>query len=316
MPGCEICGETRNRVVGVRGRHDRPVRNVVCLRCGLVYVSPLPSPASLKEFYEREYRSIYSAAGTEPTAAFLEAQIPTVQERLDFSKPYLSEGLRVLEIGCGTGHFLSLLRKTYSCAVVGLEPGPYGEYARRKEGIDVHTGFLEDAAFEAASFDVVALWHVVEHFPHPQEALARIRNWLRPTGVLLLEVPNLRRWCREVRFQMDEQFFQDAHLFSFTERTLLLLLRRAGFAPVGVDVDRSPWTHLFVAARPDRFREAKDLLSDSENGGGDDWREVVRMIDYGRGTRLERIRHILGLKWKTWRRRKGRSGAEKVQIKE
>jgi SAM-dependent methyltransferase len=136
---------------------------------------------------------------------------------------------RVLDIGCGNGDFLhSLKRRGWDAH--GVEFSAKAAELARSRGIDVHRGELRSAAYPASFFDVVTLWHVVEHLPDPLTELAEVRRILRDDGLLVVEVPNsdclTRRLCG-VRWR---QFDVPRHLQHFTPLTLKQALTRAGFA--------------------------------------------------------------------------------------
>src|SRR4051794_7499750 len=106
-------------------------------------------------------------------------------------------GGRLLEVGSAGGHFLAAAREA-GYDVLGIEPSGAGaEAARRRFGLEVREGFVEEIALPAESFDAIASFHVLEHIPDPLPALERLHSWLKPGGALVLEVPN--RVSRQAR---------------------------------------------------------------------------------------------------------------------
>jgi SAM-dependent methyltransferase len=100
---------------------------------------------------------------------------------------------RVLDVGCNLGSFLAALRDRTGCSVTGLEPAPTpAKYAREHFHLDVREACLDDAAgsFSPASFDLITLWHVVEHLWAPRRDLQIVGSLLKPGGTLIVEVPN------------------------------------------------------------------------------------------------------------------------------
>ena len=65
----------------------------------------------------------------------------------------------------------------------------------RRSAVPVTTGFVQDAAFPAGSFDVVTMYHALEHVEDPSAILSRLRDWMVDQGVLLIEVPNVEAVC-------------------------------------------------------------------------------------------------------------------------
>lgn len=103
-------------------------------------------------------------------------------------------------------------------------------YARDVEGLDVRVGQLSDLDLPVNGFDLIILWHVLEHIPDPQSTLHAVARLLRPGGVLLVAVPNVgspeARWGRDGWFHLDVP----RHLVHFDGPTLRNLLKRAGLS--------------------------------------------------------------------------------------
>jgi SAM-dependent methyltransferase len=94
-------------------------------------------------------------------------------------------------------------------------------------GVPVATGFIQDAAFPAASFDVVTMYHALEHVEDPSSILSQLRGWMVVGGVLLIEVPNVEAVCIAPAHR-----FHFAHFYNFNRDVLEALGRKAGFEPV------------------------------------------------------------------------------------
>src|SRR5262249_17278387 len=98
---------------------------------------------------------------------------------------------RILEVGCGRGLLLDALsRLGHECH--GTErPGLAAKRAQRTVGVKVYTASLDLCNLEKEYFDLIILWHVLEHLENPVETLAQIFQLLRVGGILIIEVPNL-----------------------------------------------------------------------------------------------------------------------------
>lgn len=104
----------------------------------------------------------------------------------------LAEGTpgRLLDVGCGNGDFLAVMRMLgWSIAGIELDPGA-AALAGRALGIHVHAGTLDNAPYEAGSFDAVVSNHVIEHVHDPMGFLERTLRLLRPEGRLVVVTPN------------------------------------------------------------------------------------------------------------------------------
>ena len=90
---------------------------------------------------------------------------------------------------------------------------------------------MEEAPIDAGSYDVVTIWHVLEHLDDPGAALERIHSWLRPRGGLLVGVPNLR--SLQARLGGDRWYHLDVprHRVHFTGGGLRALLSLTASRP-------------------------------------------------------------------------------------
>ena len=115
--------------------------------------------------------------------------------------------------------------------VRGIEPSRISSAAARERGAPVETIPLERAEVDAASRDLVVLWHVLEHLDDPAQALLRVRGWIADDGRVVISVPNLD--SLQARLGGDRWFHQDVprHRVLFTRNGLDRLLRRTGFTP-------------------------------------------------------------------------------------
>ena len=147
----------------------------------------------------------------------------------------------VLEIGCGGGANLSELKRRYpACRTVGVELQPEAAaVALRHHAVDeVRSGDILDAAavdFADASFDVIVMSHVLEHFSEPARVIARALPWLAPQGRLLVALPNVRHvsvllelfWRGDFRYR-DAGILDATHLRFFTRKSALRFFQHNG----------------------------------------------------------------------------------------
>jgi 2-polyprenyl-3-methyl-5-hydroxy-6-metoxy-1,4-benzoquinol methylase len=271
---CAVCGVDDARRLSRRARWGQRVTTVVCRRCGLVYASPRPERERLARFYREHIYTQYIDARGRFTERLLAASRRQARDTFDFFVGRAGvrlAGTRVLEVGCGLGDFLVLARQG-GARVLGLElDGPYADFAEKEHGLSIARGRIEDLD-TAARFDVIALFHVVEHLEDPVGILAALRPRLAGGGRLFIEVPNFMGPWR-IPFT---EFLRLEHLYNFSPDTLRRVLARAGFRVTSQDHD--PFL-LRVVAEPGTN---DDGAPSAGRHGGDVLRHVITWRVRGR----------------------------------
>jgi methionine biosynthesis protein MetW len=185
-------------------------------------------------------------------------------------------GVRVLDVGCGTGSVTLIANHGKGNEVVGIEPDPQRAALARSRGVNANCGLL-DEAFVAREqpFDVVMMADVLEHMVDPGAALKLVGAALKPGGHLLISVPNVAHWTVRLnllfgRFDYAEYGIMDVtHLRWFYSRTIRNLVEEAGLKIVmmrqtaGVDLpvyQRSPFRQIHKRARHALVRIANRLF--------------------------------------------------------
>jgi 2-polyprenyl-3-methyl-5-hydroxy-6-metoxy-1,4-benzoquinol methylase/rRNA maturation protein Nop10 len=197
---CEMCGdktETHN-VLGQRlnkSQGFRPknkigicVSIVECTNCGLIYSNPQPIPLDIQDHYgippEEYWKDEYFVL--QPT--YFSSQIEEAKKILGFTP-----GMKALDIGAGIGKaMLSMQSKGFD--VYGLEPSiPFYEKAISVMGLEkekLKLGTIEELDYDREFFDFITFGAVLEHLYEPSKSLEKALSWLKPNGIIHIEVPS------------------------------------------------------------------------------------------------------------------------------
>jgi 2-polyprenyl-3-methyl-5-hydroxy-6-metoxy-1,4-benzoquinol methylase len=169
------------------------------------------------------------------------------QARADLVSRIPAGAISALDVGCSRGETARLLRKAGVTRVVGIEPDA-GDAADAAKLCDrVLTVQLEDVREEfSGQFDAVLFGDVLEHLIDPAAALARVRPWLSPRGVVVASVPNLGHWSvigdlLEGRFDyVPYSILSGTHVRHFTRQTLGDLFEASGYRVVSIETVTFP----------------------------------------------------------------------------
>lgn len=230
---CALCGADDTAVVATKGDLTEDMTTVACRRCALVYLNPRPTIAAYDDFHVADFlaqRHGISAAGD--VAYKVKGSELAMKSAVEhFLRPVLRPGIRVLDVGCGIGTQLHLIKKDVPDAVVrGIELATVDVDAAKKfYGLDLFAGSLEQfaSAHPAERFDLIVLHHTFEHLPDPRSSLRTLASLLAPRGTLFIAVPNVMNIRKR-----PEIFFQIAHPYAYAPATLQKMLALAGFSVI------------------------------------------------------------------------------------
>jgi SAM-dependent methyltransferase len=247
---CNLCGSSHRQPLFERADDltgdPQPHRLVRCRGCGLQYVSPRPAAEEIARFYTPQFVS-YQFVLAGPGASLRDRAVDAITRsaarqrvRLLEATAKLGPDTRVLDLGCGKGVFLHHLRQRHGCDVTGVDfEAEAVRYCRDELGLRAIQGGAADLSQLAPGFDIVTLWHFLEHEFDPLAALQAAHRLLAADGRLVVEVPNADSLENAVFGERSYLYDLPRHLYHFTPATLRALLERAGF-----EVERQRFTCL------------------------------------------------------------------------
>jgi len=219
--GCFACGATE--VTRVDGP-PAPWQYVACARCHHASLVPMPNASELREHYNSAYMV--------PLDAYLgstKRHVRTAAAAIGARPPG-----RMLEVGCSYGAVLAAFRSR-GWDVEGIElDARTAAWGREHFGLTVHTGDLAQVRNALhPPYDVIAMYHVIEHIPDPRPLLAEVRELLARDGVLVIRTPNVRSAIATVAQGWWEWALAPEHVHLFSPESLTRVLADAGFTTDG-----------------------------------------------------------------------------------
>ena len=231
---CAACGSAESALVfrapDPDGLAAEPFSVVRCSACGMVFVSPRPADADLGGFYVAGY---YDKPGEDSGGLGRRLGRLFMVERVAKAAGGLAPG-RVLDIGCGEGTFLAAMSRR-GWEGWGVEVSAEGAArAAARPGLRIFNKPLDECGLAPASFDLITLWHSIEHVPDPEALLRRAAGLLKDGGRLFLAFPNAESWDFALFGPRWFHLDPPRHLHYFSPKTISALLERCGLETRGV----------------------------------------------------------------------------------
>jgi SAM-dependent methyltransferase len=213
-----------------------------CVDCGLSYSSPVMDDRGVSKLYEESSETNVSPGEEDNVRR-------TMALYYQLAAPHLHGRERMLDIGCDMGFMLEAAKADGFKEVHGIEPVPAARrVAKTIPGAMITDKFFEDTDYRSEYFDLITLIHVLDHLYDPRLVLQRARKTLRPGGLVVAVVHNVRSL---LGLLLGERFpiFNLYHHFFFDKSTLAELFRRQGYEVVKVVATRNCYSLGFFAHR-------------------------------------------------------------------
>lgn len=161
-----------------------------CRQCGLVYLNPRPAMDELSRIYPPDYHAY----------DFSEEQfgfVYKVRRKLEANRLLacckgLGEDARIIDVGCGDGFHLGLLREfgRPGWTLEGVDPSDLAVIAGKRAGLKIHRGTVQELDLPKNSYDLALMIATIEHVDNPSQVLEEVRSLLRPGGRVVIVTDN------------------------------------------------------------------------------------------------------------------------------
>ncbi len=206
---------------------------VRCGFCGLIQLNPRVKPEYLDMYYSGHYLPFRgpSAWGRyAPLVAMNLAKTDRRRAAIARKAALIGPDSRVLDVGCGKPSFLKLLNEKTGCRAKGID---FSDEGWRQEPELYRNLELEVAEFrdlpDDRLFDLITMWHYLEHDYDPRASLEKMRRMTAPRGRLAIEVPNYDSWTRALQGPHWEGYHTPRHTAVYSPVTLRRLLTASGW---------------------------------------------------------------------------------------
>jgi SAM-dependent methyltransferase len=265
---CYLCGKDEPRFL-LKGEEDLTgkegeFRYVTCNSCGLSYQNPRIAMSQIKDFYDSEYIAHRKKKDWGPlTPLYERAMSKHDRDKDKLVSKYVTLGnySKVLDVGCAVGSFLLYLKEKYDCQISGVDfkgdlkfPG--------FEDIDFHCGlFYEQESLVENNYDLITMWHFLEHCYNPMASLEKAKGLLKENGKLVIEVPRLDSLSYKIFKDKWPGVQAPQHTVMFDKDNFMKMAKKAGFKvteylPYGAF---PPYFYLFAGTYFKLFGKGMDL---------------------------------------------------------
>jgi len=236
LTNCPICGsETFEPFISGKDYFltGETFEIVKCIGCGFRFTNPRPLAEELCEYYESaDYISHSDTRKGVFAAVYQQVRKYTLGRKLAMIRKFQPKG-EILDIGCATGQFLNFMSKN-GWITTGIEPD---EKTRERAISEFGLKVFPEANLNSmtkASFDVITMWHVLEHVSDIKERMAQLKNLLKPEGTLIVALPNCEAYDAKKYGKFWAGYDLPRHLYHFTKSDVKLLSETYGFTIVNI----------------------------------------------------------------------------------
>jgi SAM-dependent methyltransferase len=190
-----------------------------------------PVPKNLGEYYKSEdYISHTDSKKSLLDKVYQVVKNITLKRKLKLINSFNTSSKTILDVGAGTGGFLKVC-KNNSWDVFGIEP----DSGARKIALEKGIILLKDLSkIKNQKFDIITLWHVLEHVENLEEYINVLNNLLSDNGRLIIAVPNHKSYDANYYKQFWAAFDVPRHLWHFSQKSISIL-----FLTVGLKVEQT-----------------------------------------------------------------------------
>lgn len=179
-----------------------------------------PVPENLEKYYESEnYISHTDSKKSVIDKIYQLVKNHTLKQKLKLINSFNTEGKTILDIGAGTGDFLLVCNKN-NWKVFGVEPSKNARNIALNKKINLEENLTN---FNNLQFDVITLWHVLEHIPNLMEYINNLKKLLKTNGVLVIAVPNFKSYDAKYYKEFWAAYDVPRHLWHFSKTAITKL---------------------------------------------------------------------------------------------
>ncbi|WP_375579709.1 class I SAM-dependent methyltransferase [Marivirga tractuosa] len=226
-PVCSASNLKNHLVVKDHSVSQESFNIMLCDNCNFQFTNPRPSEEEIGKYYQSEEYISHSDKANSPINFIykLARKYALASKRKLINSVAKEKKGRLLDYGCGTGYFLETMKengwKTY-----GLEPNEQArKIANTKSKVKES---LEELNLKNKKFDIITLWHVLEHIHNINDTIKVLKTILKEKGKIVIAVPNIESYEQGVFKEDWAAYDVPRHLYHFSQETMKTLMLKHG----------------------------------------------------------------------------------------
>lgn len=211
-----------------------------------------PQPRDLTPYYQSaSYISHSDAKETFVDKIYQSVKKFTLAQKLKMVSHFALKNKSILDVGAGTGDFLARARRD-DWKISGVEPSEFARKKALEKGLTLYADFDEVVA---QKFDVITLWHVLEHLPDLEDQISKIIGLLNEEGTLVIAVPNYKSYDAGYYQEFWAAYDVPRHLWHFSKVSISTLFSAHGMKVV--DIRPMVFDAFYVAMLSEKYKTGK-----------------------------------------------------------
>lgn len=249
-----------------------------CATCEIRFTQSIPVEEEVGAYYQSEDYISHSNTSKGLINRLYQTvrNITLKQKRKWVEKVARAHKGKILDIGCGTGDFLATMKEA-GWETLGLEPDEGARFqAQNNHGLEIHE---QDHLFNLpqSNFDIISMWHVLEHVHRLHPYLDQIHQVLQADGRLIIAVPNYQSKDADIYQEHWAAYDVPRHLYHFSPKGMEMLLASHGFELVQKKL--MPFDSFYVSMLSEKYKHGSSRLLQAFMSGLKSWMEGRKNVD-------------------------------------
>lgn len=210
-----------------------------------------PIPEKLGIYYQsEEYISHTDSKKTFIEKIYQYVKKYMLQKKINLIHKYIKNKGKILDIGAGTGDFLKIAQEN-GWKITGIEPERKARNRAGEKGVSLE----ENQEKINDKYDVITMWHVLEHIPDLENQIIFLKNHLTDNGILVIAVPNYKSKDAQIYKQFWAAFDVPRHIWHFSKKSIQLIFEEKGFKLI--ETKHMPFDAFYVSLLSEKYKTGK-----------------------------------------------------------